>query len=131
MHCSTPRASACWRCAPASPRAAIALNKITAVVMLLSPVIGAVTRAPGLVFIELGVGSGLMALSIVLHAVTLPVELNASFGRALPILDKGQYLDRRDLPAARSILRAAALTYVAGRWPACWTSRAGSASCDR
>ena len=38
---------------------------------------------------------------------TLPVEFNASFARALPILDRGGYLPKRDLPAARRILREA------------------------
>lgn len=94
-------------------RAAYVLNKIAAVVLLLSPIVGAVTRIPGLVFIELGVGLGLMVLTVVVHAVTLPVELDASFRRALPILEQGDYVERGDAPAVRSILRAAALTYVA------------------
>ena len=45
--------------------------------------------------------------------VTLPVEFDASFARALPILERG-YLGPADLPAARRILTACALTYVAG-----------------
>jgi Zn-dependent membrane protease YugP len=56
---------------------------------------------------------------------TLPVELDASFGKALPALTRGRYLVAGDIPAARSVLQAAALTYVAaalaslidvGRW---------------
>ncbi len=55
----------------------------------------------------------------------LPVELDASFGKALPVLLRGRYLGAADLPAARSVLRAAAFTYLAaalatlvslGRW---------------
>ncbi|WP_164034114.1 zinc metallopeptidase, partial [Serratia marcescens] len=42
-----------------------------------------------------------------------PVVFDASFGKALPILDKGGYLPASDLPAAKSVLRAAAFTYVA------------------
>ena len=53
-----------------------------------------------------------MATSVVAHAVTLPVELDASFKRALPILESGEYLDQQDLPAARKVLKAAAYTYV-------------------
>lgn len=45
--------------------------------------------------------------------LTLPVELDASFRRALPILETGRFLDAGDLPGARTVLRAAALTYVA------------------
>ncbi len=48
-----------------------------------------------------------------MHAYTLPVELDASFRRALPLLKAGQYIPDSDLPAARQLLRAAAFTYVA------------------
>ena len=42
------------------------------------------------------------------------MELDASFNKPLPILENGNYLRSGDLPNARKILRAAALTYVAG-----------------
>jgi uncharacterized protein len=45
--------------------------------------------------------------------VTLPVEFDASFGKALPVLEGRRYLSERDLPAARRVLKAAAYTYVA------------------
>ena len=50
---------------------------------------------------------------MVVHVVTLPVEFDASFGKALPVLTRGRYLAAGDLPAARSVLQAAAFTYVA------------------
>ena len=60
------------------------------------------------------VGFGGMALlSFALQALTLPVEFDASFNRALPLLEKGQFLKQSDLHAARQLLRAAAYTYVA------------------
>ncbi len=46
--------------------------------------------------------------------VTLPVELDASYQRALPILTQGGYLQGQDLKKARTVLNAAAFTYVAG-----------------
>lgn len=55
----------------------------------------------------------LISISVVVHLFTLPVEFDASFNRALPILERGGYLPRADLPAARRILKACALTYVA------------------
>ncbi|TNC84004.1 zinc metallopeptidase [Thalassolituus sp.] len=55
-----------------------------------------------------------MVLSVLLNLVTLPVEWDASFGKALPLLENGRYLDDKDMRAARQILMAAALTYVAG-----------------
>jgi Zn-dependent membrane protease YugP len=54
-----------------------------------------------------------LSFSILIHAVTLPVEYDASFRRALPLLAEGGYVRKEDLPSARRILRAAALTYVA------------------
>ncbi|MGN0666579.1 MAG: zinc metallopeptidase [Huintestinicola sp.] len=44
--------------------------------------------------------------------ITLPVEFNAS-GRALRIIREGHYLDDDELRGAKSVLRAAAMTYVA------------------
>ena len=77
------------------------------------PLVGVISRSP--------VGSGVLLLmglatlfSVALvHLVTLPVEWDASFGRAMPILEKGGYLQQNELQAARRILKACALTYVA------------------
>jgi hypothetical protein len=55
----------------------------------------------------------ILSMTVLMHAVTLPVELDASFGRAMPVLKAGRYLPDRDMAAARQILRAAAFTYVA------------------
>jgi hypothetical protein len=92
---------------------AIRMEKVGAVVMLAAPIVMALAKAPHILLIEVFVGVMIFALSILLHAVTLPVEFDASFGRALPLLKAGRYLDDRDMPAAREILRAAAFTYVA------------------
>jgi len=50
---------------------------------------------------------------VVANLVTLRVELDASFKRALPILEHVGYVKAEDLLAARGILKAAAYTYVA------------------
>ena len=49
---------------------------------------------------------------VVFHAITLPVEFNASH-RALQTLENQQLLYDDELPGARKVLKAAALTYVA------------------
>ena len=54
-----------------------------------------------------------MLVNTIVHLVTLPVEFDASFGRALPILREGQYINNNDYRAARRILTACALTYLA------------------
>ena len=68
--------------------------------------------------------SGFVARMMV-HAVTLPIEFDASFSKALPILREGNYVSLQDEIAVTRILRAAALTYVSaaladvlnlGRW---------------
>ena len=92
---------------------AIRAEKVGAVVMLAAPIVMALAKAPYLLVIDVLAGVMLLALSILMHAVTLPVEFDASFRRALPVLKAGRYLDDKDMPAAREILRAAAFTYVA------------------
>jgi Zn-dependent membrane protease YugP len=53
-------------------------------------------------------------LSFALQVTTLPVEFDASFKRALPLLERGRFLHPDDMKPARQLLRAAAMTYVAG-----------------
>lgn len=54
-----------------------------------------------------------IAGAALVHLVTLPVEFDASFGRALPLLKEGGYVDSGDLGAVQRILLACALTYLA------------------
>ncbi len=53
-------------------------------------------------------------LAFALQVVTLPVEFDASFNRALPLLERGRFIHSHDMKPARHLLRAAAFTYVAG-----------------
>lgn len=57
---------------------------------------------------------GTALLAFVLQLMTLPVEFDASFNRALPLLERGRFIHSRDMRPARALLRAAAFTYVAG-----------------
>lgn len=54
----------------------------------------------------------LFAGAVVFQLITLPVEFNASH-RALAQLESYGFLARSEIPAARKVLSAAALTYVA------------------
>ncbi len=88
------------------------VEKLGAGILMVSPFIGALTRVPMLgVLMFLG---GLLTLgsSTVIHLVTLPTEFDASFNRALPILEKDEILKKADRGHARRILKAAAYTYV-------------------
>lgn len=57
-------------------------------------------------------GAILFGLVLVFQVATLPVEFNAS-RRAVSILDSSDILGREELKGAKSVLRAAAMTYVA------------------
>jgi len=94
-------------------RTAQKLERIGGVALLLMPLIaftpaGARLALPLMLVVILS-----MLVNTVVHLVTLPVEFDASFGRALPILREGQYINNRDYRAARRILTACALTYLA------------------
>lgn len=60
----------------------------------------------------LNIGTALFSLVVLLQLVTLPVEFDAS-ARAMKILDGNGILYSQELNAARKVLFAAALTYVA------------------
>jgi len=94
-------------------RAAMLAEKVGAFALAAMPVVALLTRSPlsGVTMLVLGIGS--IAVGTLVHLITLPVEWNASFERALPTLKEGEYLPERHLPHAKKILTAAALTYVA------------------
>ncbi len=94
--------------------AAQVFQTVAPVALAIAPVLLLLTKSPmlsGLMFL-LALGS--VAINTLAHLITLPVELDASFGKAMPLLEKGHYFsDPRDYHAARRLLRAAAMTYVA------------------
>ena len=88
-------------------------EKLGAGILMMAPLITVVTRAPVIGLLMLLGGFLVLGLGAVIHLITLPMELDASFGRALPMLREGGYLKPGDEPHARKLLRAAAMTYVA------------------
>ena len=58
------------------------------------------------------VGILLFSLVVIFSLITLPVEFNAS-KRAMLLLESGGYLTQEELPGAKKVLSAAAMTYVA------------------
>jgi Zn-dependent membrane protease YugP len=89
-------------------------QRAAGIILLAAPVVATIARTPqpGGVLLVLAVASA--SVGALVHLATLPVELDASFRKALPLLAAGNYLHAPDLPHARRILAAAALTYVAG-----------------
>lgn len=94
-------------------RWAQSLQRVGSVLLVAAPVLLLASRSPGGLVVPI-VGGLVGALAAVLvHLITLPVELDASFNRALPTLVEGGYLPEEDMAGARRVLSAAALTYVA------------------
>jgi len=89
------------------------IDRIASALLLLAPVVFILVKTPILLVVQLVAGVVLLTIRVVVHVVTLPVEFDASFGKALPVLERGRYLSSDDMPAARSVLQAAAWTYVA------------------
>ena len=92
---------------------AVNVERIGSVVMLAAPLMMVIAKTPHLLIIELVAGMSILSMTILMHATTLPVEFDASFRRALPVLQAGGYIGDKDMSAARQILKAAAYTYVA------------------
>ncbi|MER0169082.1 MAG: peptidase [Nitrosomonas sp.] len=100
-------------------------EKLGAVILMIAPIVAVGLRAPAAGALFLAGGLLTLGSAVIVHMVTLPMELHASFARALPMLEQGKYLIQGDEPHARKILRAAAWTYVSaslmallniGRW---------------
>ena len=99
--------------------------RLSAIIISLSPVIGIVTRHPMPFSLLLLLGLSGFIARMLIHAVTLPIEFDASFSKALPLLREGKYISQSNEKAVSRILTAASLTYVSaaladilnlGRW---------------
>ncbi len=91
---------------------AVMAEKLGSMLLIALPIIAALTRLPAAGALLLIGGFSVLGVPVLLHLLTLPVELDASFKRALPLLESG-YIPASEMPAARRILTACALTYVA------------------
>lgn len=91
----------------------VRIQRIASLVLIAAPLAGVLGKAPQFSVLLVLAAIALMGSRLIFHLTTLPLEWDASFGKALPILRQGEYLPERDMPAVRSVLKAAALTYVA------------------
>jgi hypothetical protein len=81
--------------------------------LAVSPLIGGLALSPHLSLLSVTGAFMVLGYGVVVQLATLPVEFDASFKKALPLLSKG-YVSEHQLAPSKTILRAAALTYVAG-----------------
>ena len=89
------------------------VEKIGYLAFIILPLVAVLLRIPAVGAIMLFFAGGVLIMPVCIHLLTLPVEMDASFNRALPILRSGPYIPDDDYPAARQILTACSLTYVA------------------
>ena len=89
------------------------IRRIGGILLAIAPIAMIISKAPLTMAFFVGVGVVSMLLSVLMYVAILPEEFDASFNKALPILQSG-YLPEQHMPAARRILKACALTYVAG-----------------
>jgi Zn-dependent membrane protease YugP len=90
----------------------VTAQRVGSFLLFAAPFAVLITRLPSAAVFNITGAFLIMGFAIVMHLLTLPVEIDASFKKALPLLSSG-YLSEKQMPAARSILRAAAWTYVA------------------
>ncbi len=89
------------------------VERLGAAILLISPFIGLLTRVPAMGLLMFAAGFITLGSTVLVHLVTLPTEFDASFNRALPMLEQNNVLIQSDKRHARRLLQAAAMTYVA------------------
>lgn len=93
-------------------RAAI-MQKFAGMALMITPFLIPLAHTPMVALLTFGAGFIAMGVPVMIHLSTLPVEFDASFKRALPLLEQGEYLNKNDHKKAKKILFACAMTYVA------------------
>jgi len=88
------------------------IEKIGAALLIASPFMTIITKTPSVSIITLIAGFMTLGSSVIVHGITLPVEFDASFKRALPLLKKNNILLPIDYRHSHKLLTAASLTYV-------------------
>ncbi|MFV8782007.1 zinc metallopeptidase [Microbulbifer sp. SA54] len=89
------------------------IKRIGAGILVFAPILTFAIKSPAMALWMGAVAVITMLSSALMYVAILPEEFDASFNKALPILKEG-YLPENLIGAANSVLKAAALTYVAG-----------------
>ncbi|MDX1451645.1 MAG: zinc metallopeptidase [Oleiphilaceae bacterium] len=101
------------------------IQKIAVGILLAAPIIATLFKVPHIALITALAGVVAMLTAVLVQLIILPMEWDASFNKAMPILIQGEYVREEHFPAVNRILKAAAFTYVAaaltdmlrlGRW---------------
>jgi Zn-dependent membrane protease YugP len=89
------------------------MQKFSAGALMVTPFLIPILHTPLIAIITFSAGFIAMGIPVIIHLSTLPVETDASFKRALPLLKEGNYLNEKELKIAKKILKACAMTYFA------------------
>ena len=89
-------------------------QRVGAFILMAAPFVTLITRVPQSGLIMFLGGFLTLGMSSIIHLVTLPTEWDASFSRAMPMLESSNFLKEGDSDRAKEILRAAALS--------CWVT---------
>lgn len=89
------------------------IQKVGIYLLMALPMVTAIFKVPHVIGLTGLVGVMTLLSSVLIYAAILPEEFDASFNKALPILEKGEYVPPEYLPAIRQVLKACAWTYVA------------------
>jgi len=93
---------------------AAGIQRFGTVVIMIAPAVLAVFHVPQAALLTVLCGIAAMLASALMQLIVLPMEWDASFNKAMPILFEDQYVPEPYRPAIKKILTAAALTYFAG-----------------
>jgi Zn-dependent membrane protease YugP len=86
-------------------------QRLGSFLLFAAPILSILTRAPSAGLVSAVAAFLVMGSNVILQLVTLPVEFDASYKKALPLLKNG-YLQPEQHRGAEKILRAAAFTYL-------------------
>lgn len=89
------------------------IEKVSIGILFSIPLITALFKVPHVALLTALIGVLGMLAAVLVQLIVLPLEWDASFNKALPILIEGEYISKQQEAAVKSVLRAAALTYVA------------------
>lgn len=91
---------------------ALMVRRVGETMLTMTPVLGFLLKSPIVMLGIVIIGLITLLSSVLMYFAILPEEYDASFNKALPILQEG-YLAESQMPKAKSVLKAAAYTYVA------------------
>lgn len=104
---------------------AMRIKRVGIILLTLSPIVALIFKAPVIILLFIGLSLFLQLIGTLMYLIVLPEEWDASFGKALPILIDGDYIDETQIEPVKHVLKAAALTYFSaaladvlniGRW---------------